>query len=210
MMPYSAQYYTCTQLVHSTHAQREESSHMHYTQKVHESHLCWDTLFLVPRLTALAPRLVFDYDTVGQFIILNNWRWTQNKRKMLLPYFSPFRISFVLCTPTPVLNTACATVRAFPVITSHHDITRSGGYDCVCWEPDGSESTECTEGTSTRMCLNYDAGECDAIQVINKFALGRPGNEGTNEYALTDWLTDWQWRTNTFRGGVGFDEEDSL
>ncbi|CAM9525108.1 unnamed protein product, partial [Pylaiella littoralis] len=38
------------------------------------------------------------------------------------------------------------------------------GFNCVCWAPDGSDLTECAEGTSTRRCLDYDGGECDEIQ----------------------------------------------
>eukprot|EP00903_Cladosiphon_okamuranus_P008497 g8164.t1 len=37
-----------------------------------------------------------------------------------------------------------------------------GGYECVCWEPDGS--TECSEGTSTRTCLQYKGGDCNDIE----------------------------------------------
>ncbi|CAM9410289.1 unnamed protein product [Ectocarpus sp. 12 AP-2014] len=37
-----------------------------------------------------------------------------------------------------------------------------GGYDCVCWEPDGS--TDCFDGTSTRKCLHYQGGSCDDIE----------------------------------------------
>ena len=33
----------------------------------------------------------------------------------------------------------------------------------MCWEPDGS--TECTEGTSTRTCLQYNGGDCDEVEV---------------------------------------------
>ncbi|CAM9928800.1 unnamed protein product [Scytosiphon promiscuus] len=40
--------------------------------------------------------------------------------------------------------------------------TICGGYDCVCWEPDGS--TECSEGTSARKCLMYQGGNCDDVE----------------------------------------------
>ncbi|CAM9542579.1 unnamed protein product [Ectocarpus fasciculatus] len=36
-----------------------------------------------------------------------------------------------------------------------------GGYDCVCWEPDGS--ADCF-GTSTRKCLQYQGSSCDEIE----------------------------------------------
>lgn len=66
---------------------------------------------------------------------------------------------------------APAFIKSFVGMMPYRDtVLSSGGHDCVCWVPDGSNT--CSGGSSLRYCLDYGGDSCGEIEVRRLSVIG--------------------------------------